>query len=159
MKVLRAVAPHAGHIQFAVIAGAANPHVKELQSFVNTLGSQFELIHHTDEMPKMMAWADLGIFAGGSTCWEAAFMGLPMIVITTVAHQESLAAALKEHKLALSLGWWEDVREQDILQALRLLANLDLRAELSSRAQTCVDGGGAVRVILAMEHGSDRPLP
>jgi len=151
MKVLRAVRETPGQAQFVVIAGSANPNLQELQAYVDTLGSRFQLIHHTDDMPKMMASADVAIIAGGSTCWEAAFMGLPAVVITTVEHQKTVAASLQEQKLAVSLGWWEDLRGDDLVEALRLMDQAAFRADMSSRGQRAVDGNGAVRVILEME--------
>ena len=50
-------------------------------------------------MPELMAWADVGVSAGGLTSWELAFMGLPGIVIVTAANQTGVAAALAIEKV------------------------------------------------------------
>jgi spore coat polysaccharide biosynthesis predicted glycosyltransferase SpsG len=43
---------------------------------------QSELLASVGDMSEPMAWADLAITAAGSTCWELAFMGVPMITLT-----------------------------------------------------------------------------
>jgi spore coat polysaccharide biosynthesis predicted glycosyltransferase SpsG len=36
------------------------------------------------------AWADVAVSAGGSTCWELAFMGAPGLIITVAENQEGM---------------------------------------------------------------------
>jgi UDP-2,4-diacetamido-2,4,6-trideoxy-beta-L-altropyranose hydrolase len=48
-----------------------------------------EVLHNVDyEMPELMKWADLGIVAGGSTIFEAQYLGLPLLCCNLVSHQK-----------------------------------------------------------------------
>jgi len=40
----------------------------------------FRLFSSVNNMSELMSWADIAISAGGSTCWELAYMGLPRSV-------------------------------------------------------------------------------
>ena len=47
-------------------------------------------------MPELMARADVAVSAGGSTCWEVAFMGLPFLIVVLAENQEHIAKELEK---------------------------------------------------------------
>jgi spore coat polysaccharide biosynthesis predicted glycosyltransferase SpsG len=99
-------------------------------------------------MPELMAWADLAISAGGSTCWELAFMGLPFLVTILAKNQKAVAEGLEEVGAAVNLGWYDSITPTRLAQRLSSLAEAaDVRAELSRRGRTLVDGKGKERVL------------
>jgi len=104
-------------------------------------------------MPKWIAWADLVVCAGGSTCWEVAFLGLPGIVLVLADNQRRLADAMAELGSVVHLGEVAKVSPEQIADALsRLAADDHLRRRLSRRGRCLVDGRGAARTVQALLH-------
>jgi spore coat polysaccharide biosynthesis protein SpsF len=98
-------------------------------------------------MADLMAWADLSINGGGSTCWELCCLGVPMIVLTLTHDQVPNAAALARRGCAIGLGAWRAETGARTLarRVEELLAAPARREEMSRRAQALVDGAGAER--------------
>src|ERR1035437_492179 len=80
-KVIQALKQFS-EIETKVVIGGSNPHVQSLQSSIIHHPSSIQLVVDANNMPELMAWADVAIAAGGSTSWELAFMGLPSLVCT-----------------------------------------------------------------------------
>jgi len=112
-------------------------------------------------MPELMAWADLAVSAGGSTCWELAFMGLPNLILVLAENQRLVAGGLAKAGVSVNLGWHEKVTPADIADALQCLAlSSEVRAESSRRGRELVDGDGAHRLMrqMAIHSLSLRPV-
>jgi len=99
------------------------------------------------DMPALMTWADLAISAGGSTCWELAFMGVPFLVLAIAENQRPIAESLCARGVALPWSW-DDGPEQIAL----LLSDLKLRAEMAQRGRALIDGQGAMQVARLLMH-------
>jgi RimJ/RimL family protein N-acetyltransferase len=98
-----------------------------------------------------MAWADVGVSAGGFTSWELAFMGLPSIVIVIAANQTSVAAALEREAVIVNLGEHARVGVDQIAAALQsVFADSARRAFMSQRGRALVDGLGVDKVVTRM---------
>ena len=153
MKVIRALQQvGVDELEAVVVVGASNPHLRELESAVRNSQFAVRLVQDVTNMSELMAWADVAISAGGSTCWEMAFMGLPNLVLVLAENQRAVAAGLHEKGAALSLGWWEQVNEQEIAELLgMLMRNVTRRTEMVRIERRLVDGRGLDRVIAVME--------
>lgn len=102
-------------------------------------------------MPGVMAAADIVICAGGVTSYEAAFMGLPAIIIATADNQVPSAKALHKLGVAEYLGPLEEVSDEQIRDAVRELLDDPARRRMMSEAgMALVDGKGAERVVEAI---------
>jgi UDP-2,4-diacetamido-2,4,6-trideoxy-beta-L-altropyranose hydrolase len=132
-----------------VIVGPANPNWKALENATRNPPTSTTLTAAVDNMPELMAWADLAITAGGSTCWEAAFMGLPAVVFAVAENQRAVCQGLEHAGVVLNLGWHEQVGPARIAEAVRaLLPASAKREEMSRRGERLVDGQGAERVLM-----------
>jgi UDP-2,4-diacetamido-2,4,6-trideoxy-beta-L-altropyranose hydrolase len=130
-----------------VAVGAANPHCDSLRREMAHGPSGCELLVNTNDMSQLMAWADVAVAAGGSTCWELALMGLPMLVMILADNQRGIAEGLAAHGAAVNLGWHHALNETAIAEALGgLLRDQNRRRDLCRRSQELVDGFGASRV-------------
>jgi len=135
-------------LEAVVVVGSSNSHFEELQTAVSDLKSPIWLERNVTNMPKLMAWADVAISAGGSTCWEMAFMGLPTVLLVLADNQRDIGEGLSEAGVVHNLGWFEQVTDAKIADALlRLLANPDGRSMMSNSGRELVDGLGRERVI------------
>src|SRR5207248_6351287 len=91
-------------LEARVVVGPSNPHARALAAIAEEGRARIELVTATDKMPELMAWADVAICAGGSTCWELAFLGAPAIVITLADNQRGNTRGLAAAKIAVDGG-------------------------------------------------------
>jgi UDP-2,4-diacetamido-2,4,6-trideoxy-beta-L-altropyranose hydrolase len=152
LKVLRGLGrAEANGMKAVVVAGPSNPNLEELLSGVRDAGLSVRLEANTEDMPALMAWADIAVSSGGTTTLEMAFMGLPALLLLLAQNQEGAARALVERKAFLSLGYAGEVEEKDIATSVEaLVADAQSRLNLSRNGSQLVDGLGPRRVLDAL---------
>jgi len=135
-------------LEAVVVVGSSNPHFRELQSAVCNSQFAIRLVQNVTNMPELMAWADVAVSAGGGTCWEMAFMGLPSVILMLAENQRGIAEGLDTLGTALNLGWYAEINASDLAQALRILmSSLVRRKAMSEKGRHLVDGAGTNRVV------------
>ena len=151
LKVVRALQQmDVEGLDAVIVVGASNPHFGELAA-VRDSPFAVRLVRNADNMPELMAWADVAISAGGSTCWELAFMGLPAVILTLAENQRGIATGLDEAGVTVSLGWYTEVSSLQVASTLmRLFQDRSLRRQMSQRGREVVDGLGTERVIKSL---------
>lgn len=141
-------------IEATIVVGGSNPHWDKLQSLV-AAHPNLRLVRNATNMPELMADVDFAIAAGGTTVWELAYMGIPMLTVIQADNQVSNAAQLQAAGLAINMGWHTELRPEDLAEQVRRLARDPiLRDEMSKRAHTLVDGLGSLRVWLRLNEDS-----
>jgi UDP-2,4-diacetamido-2,4,6-trideoxy-beta-L-altropyranose hydrolase len=136
-----------------IVSGPANPHRDSLRRELVLHEGRAELIAGDADMPELMAWADLAVSAAGSTSWELAFMGVPMVAVILAENQRRIARSLEEAQVAVGLGWHATLREATVAAAVaRLLPDALGRTAMSRRGRELVDGLGARRAAEALEN-------
>jgi UDP-2,4-diacetamido-2,4,6-trideoxy-beta-L-altropyranose hydrolase len=160
LKVIRALQQvDVDGLEAVVVVGASNPHLRELQSAVRNLQFAIRLVQNVTNMPELMAWADMGVSAGGSTCWEMAFMGLPTVVLVLAENQQGIAAGLGEAGVVLNLGWYTEASIAQVANTLvGLLEDRGSRRQMSQRGRELVDGLGSERVVKLLQTQSHSNL-
>jgi UDP-2,4-diacetamido-2,4,6-trideoxy-beta-L-altropyranose hydrolase len=140
-----------GELEIITIIGGSNPHFEYLKTYCDALPINIILKQNVEDMPELMAWADIAICAGGSTNWELAFMGLPSIVITIADNQKEIAQNLAQMGLIISLGWWKNVTIETIKKViLNLIQDKKKREKMSYLGIQLIDGRGCDRLFQAM---------
>ena len=104
-----------------------------------------EILHNVANMAEHMAWADISINAGGSTCWELCCLGVPMLINVLSRDQEMVAGSLE----ALGVGRRIDGAAHLLVE--QLLSSPEERRAMSSKGMALVDGLGAGRVAESLE--------
>lgn len=152
--ILHALAalPAAANLGVRLLAGGSNSRYHELEQAVEQLGlNQVNVCRHTKDMPAWIAWADLAVTAAGSTMWEMAFMGLPVLTVIRADNQCRIAESAAEKGIAWNLGWHDDLCPRDVTGVLeQLVPEVSLRRRMSESGKKLVDGNGAARVIDAL---------
>jgi spore coat polysaccharide biosynthesis predicted glycosyltransferase SpsG len=153
LRVMRALATiDLAGARCRVLAGSANPHAPALAAFAAAQSPRFEVVSSSSQMADEMAAADLAVSAGGSTCWELAFMGLPSVVISLAPNQDPIGRSLAERGVALCLGRHTEVDDAALAAAIDLLVrDRAQRADMSARGRRLVDGRGAARVAAVLK--------
>ncbi len=138
-------------LEAAIIIGPANPHRRRIEEEIGNLPFAVHILTSVRDMPEQMAWADMAVSAGGTTCWEMAFMGLPCIMLVLSENQRANAEELDRGGIAINMGWHEKVLPSQIGQsALQLLDSAETRADLTRQGQVLVDGDGIERLLMRM---------
>jgi len=137
-------------LEAKVIVGPANSNLHALQQ--ETRGyPDFQLIENASNMPELMAWADIAVSAGGSTCWEFALLGLPSIIMYIAHNQVPIARKLHELGAALSIGSSYQLTTESISEHITsLLLSQGLRKEYSKKSKALIDGRGAEKLYQKM---------
>jgi UDP-2,4-diacetamido-2,4,6-trideoxy-beta-L-altropyranose hydrolase len=130
-------------IQLRVVLGGSNNLHKSLSAIPRQPWVKIE--RNVQNMPKLMAWADVAISGAGTTVWELAFMGLPSLIMVVADNQKMAASELQK------TGCFKLVDSRNFTKELVLLMSSKfLRSIYSNRCKNLVDGLGYQRVLSAM---------
>jgi UDP-2,4-diacetamido-2,4,6-trideoxy-beta-L-altropyranose hydrolase len=151
LKVIQALQlTEIDRLEAVVVIGGSNPHAEKLRSAIRNRDIRLE--HNVTDMPALMAWADLAVSAGGSTCWELAFMGLPSVILVLAENQQPVAVGLDAAGAAVSLGRPSAVTAVEIAETVtELAAAHEKRTASARRGRELVDGVGVARVVQSMQ--------
>lgn len=147
MKVVQALKQiNIKGLKAKIIVGPANPNLRVLKEEIGN-NANFQIVTNATNMPELMAWADVAVSAGGSTCWEMALLGLPNIIMYFADNQRPIAEKLHEYGAALCMGWSHQLTIEGIKQCIEdMLLSKKRRSGYSIKSQDLVDGKGAQRV-------------
>jgi len=138
-------------LEVKIVAGPSNPNVASLKEAVHRSPFTVHLLSLVTDMPSLMAWADMAVSAGGSTCWEIAFMGLPSLIITAADNQAGIAKGLGMVGAGIDFGWHKNISIKQYAYALKeILQDKNKRSSLSEQGQKLVNGKGRQKIIKAM---------
>ncbi len=150
LKVLKALSLlNDSGIEVKVIIGPSNPNLDVIKSKIVHSGLPISPIISPppEKMPELMAWADLAITAGGSTCWELAFMGVPSLIITVAENQKGIGEGLEKAGAARNLGWFFEIDLNEFRNEIRtIIYDYIIRKEMNLKGKYLVDGLGLERI-------------
>ena len=137
-----------GALEITVVIGGSNPHRGSLGALQSRSSGNIQLLVDVNDIAELMAEADLAISAAGHTCYELAFLQVPMILISLAENQVPAAAAMASAHAAIDAGWFAYFNREDFAPLIRgVVENHELRCSLASNAGRLVDGGGAHRTL------------
>ncbi|MCF6253230.1 MAG: UDP-2,4-diacetamido-2,4,6-trideoxy-beta-L-altropyranose hydrolase [Thiomicrorhabdus sp.] len=133
-------------LEIVVVMGEQAPHLSEVKLLAQTISYQTTVKVNVSNMAELMAKSDVVISAAGSTVWEVACVGTPLIFLQTADNQQMIAAALRVRQAAL------EIRKEHIKKDILQIEQMDLahRQALSSAIAQLSDGRGAERVAKIM---------
>jgi UDP-2,4-diacetamido-2,4,6-trideoxy-beta-L-altropyranose hydrolase len=152
LKVLRALREISSpRLEVTAIVGVSNPHRAGLEEEARKSPHEIRLLSHVEDMAQFMSEADLAITAGGGTCFELAFMRVPMFLLTMAANHERTVEAYGKANAAIAAGWFDKLETSALSsRVLTAIRDRQLRVEIVANAAEMVDGGGPQRVVDAM---------
>jgi UDP-2,4-diacetamido-2,4,6-trideoxy-beta-L-altropyranose hydrolase len=125
--------------------------VRVVGSAPDGIGKRASWREFSDDVASEMGEADLCLAAAGSTTWEICCAGLPALLASVADNQVPVARAIERAGAAIDVGWWEDLTETGIVEAVQRLArDASRRATMAAQAMALVDGWGAARVVDAL---------
>jgi spore coat polysaccharide biosynthesis predicted glycosyltransferase SpsG len=100
----------------------------------------------TDEMAEVLYESDLLISAGGTTSFQSACVGTPMVIICQTENQLKNAIQLHNAGAAITLGVGQGVKREKFLSELQKVAGPEARSYMSQSCKKICDGSGVNRV-------------
>jgi UDP-2,4-diacetamido-2,4,6-trideoxy-beta-L-altropyranose hydrolase len=130
----------------------------ECEALLSAHPARVALHFATQKMESLMASADIGIGAAGTTSWERCAMGLPSIVAVTAENQRLSAASLVEAGAAVLAGDWQTVRPaRAVAIAVELARDPARLAAMAAAAARLCDCRGSDRLLAVLAgQGSDK---
>ncbi len=139
-------------IQVEVVLGSGYMHEAALQRWLAQARRNYEIRRDVQNMPAVMAEADLAIASFGTTAYELAVMGVPSILYSLSEDHEISAKAFVQAGFGISLGYYVTMpARQDIEQINRFLQDL---YSFFPKKEFFFDGFGVVRIANIIERVS-----
>lgn len=138
-------------LKLTVLVGPTNLHSQSLLS-LDCGKHDLSIQLNPPNVPEIMSQSDVVISAAGSSCWELAYLGIPMLLVVTAENQRLLAPKLRSLGVADLIG--DNNRrfsDADLCRLSALLKNRDLRLKMAKSAQELVDGLGTSRVAAVLD--------
>lgn len=125
-----------------ILIGAAFRHKEHLEKSIKTSIHSCFIYTNLKKTTPLLQNIDLAITAGGSTTWELAAAGIPMILISIALNQDHTIQYCVSQQIAINLDEKETPTLEKALEAL----TYEKRLNLSQKAQKLVDGKGSIRL-------------
>lgn len=134
-------------LEATLVIGGGNPHHEQLQAAAARARHTTRIARNVSDMPALMAWADIAVSAGGTTCYELAFMGVPTLIIALAENQVAITESLAVLRVGRNLGWHSQLEMSGLARACAALLGDDReRVAMSERGRALIDGYGSARV-------------
>ena len=131
VKIIKAIVS-LRNVHFNVILGKLFENFNEIKRLKTEYPSKISLFQNIKNMHDMMAENDIIITTGGNTSFEAAFMGIPGILVNQIKIQNKNGIFYDKQKIFLNAGLGEDITEEQIRGLVqKLLSSIELRRRLS----------------------------
>ena len=138
-------------LSLRVIVGPLNTHFDSVLAAAKQLECPCEVIRPGFEIVSHMTWATHAITACGSSCYEFAYLGVPMLGLVVADNQQKIAEGLSSQGCLRVLGSHRELTEQRTLETIRpMLQDASMYQEMSQRGLSLIDGRGAKRIAEAL---------
>jgi UDP-2,4-diacetamido-2,4,6-trideoxy-beta-L-altropyranose hydrolase len=152
LKVLKALEIVDKNIEILAVVGPFNPHYSNLQEFIKKSNSNIKLIQSPENITDIYLESDIAISAGGTSCYELAYFGIPNLIITIANNQLNVAKELDNQEISIYLGKKEDAKAKLVLDKINeLINNHPLRKSMSQNGKKLVDGQGKKKIVDVLE--------
>jgi spore coat polysaccharide biosynthesis predicted glycosyltransferase SpsG len=129
------------------VIGAGNIHGDDLTAKARAL-RHVRVVHDARDMAGLIMHSEMLLSAGGTTVWEAAALGAPMLLAAAAPEEASAAERLARGGLCVFLGAIESLTPATLAEAIgTFAADMAARARSSVLGRELVDGYGAERVV------------
>lgn len=140
-------------ITYHLVIGRYNPHLQELTKMSEERGG---IVIHQDvkDMAALMRRCDLAITAGGTTIYELAVIGVPLICFSYAENQERLTEYIGQQGIAGFAGAYHKNRADTLVRIEKLVKAYSNSGEKRNacyeKERKMIDGKGAVRLAQAL---------
>jgi UDP-2,4-diacetamido-2,4,6-trideoxy-beta-L-altropyranose hydrolase len=152
LKILKMLESLKENIHFLVVTGPANQYNNFILSYLNNCNMNFTYLRNQRNMSDVYLQSDIAISAGGTSCYELIYFGIPNIIVAIADNQINIAKELERNGVSIYIGEVDNLKDKDLINKVsELLLNSSLRKKMSENGKKIVDGAGKVRIINFME--------
>jgi len=152
LKILESLKSFIKNLEFKVVIGPLNPFYNDIKKYIKEESLKIKLIKSPENIADLYLDSDIAISAGGTTCYELAYFGIPNIIITIADNQVNIARELDKQKVSVYLGKKEEVKAKQLKNKFNeLVNNHSLQKNISQNGKKMVDGNGKERIVDFME--------
>jgi UDP-2,4-diacetamido-2,4,6-trideoxy-beta-L-altropyranose hydrolase len=147
-------------LEITVVVGGSNPYGESLERRVLEGAPSVRWHRNPDNMPELMAWADMALIAAGGTLWELLFMACPVLSYARNPAQGGIISELAGQGAVQDLGRAQHFDPVSLDAAIMELAgSAERRRQMSAMGRERVDGRGAGRLceLLISHEASNLP--
>jgi spore coat polysaccharide biosynthesis predicted glycosyltransferase SpsG len=152
LKILKALNETNQESEIFVVIGPFNPFYEDLKKFVEKSDLKINLLKSPEKMAEIYLKADIAISAGGTSCYEIAYFGIPNLIVTITDNQLKNAEELDRQKVSINLGHKNKVFNKLITDKVnQLITNDSLMKLMGKNGMELVDGEGKKRIVEFVE--------
>lgn len=135
-------------VRIVVISGKSNPRNAEIRRWIIDNAVECVTLRiDPDDVASVYRQCDMAVMSGGTSTFEAASCGLPMVLLTIADNQVEQASAWATLGVALYAGSIDSEPGRGLTDAVaRLLDAPITRTQMAQSARSLVDGLGSSRV-------------
>lgn len=148
--VVESIATYPKKLSLKILIGAAYPHSKSLERALEQSRHPYEVYCNIPNVLPLFQQCDVAITAAGTTVWELAACGIPMLIIQSADNQTKVVEYVRQKELGVFLGRYDCISSYELNQGLQKLENKQIRVDFSRHSQHLVDGKGADRIAEAL---------
>lgn len=155
VKIIDALASIGCRLPLTVALGAGFGAAEEVEHRLSRYKGEYCCIVSPGSIADLLAQADLALLAAGRTAYEAAAMGVPAILLPSIAHEELTAGAFEAAGVHCRIaGAWRlepDVLRGALQKVLLKFVNAPVQlVQMSKQGRALLDGKGCQRVAEAI---------
>jgi spore coat polysaccharide biosynthesis protein SpsF len=139
-------------LQVVAVVGAAHPEADAIAAFA-TGRSWISVRRNVTGMAALYGEVDAAFTAAGTTCWELAAAGVPMLVVPVAANQAVVVRGITAAGAGVALPPADTLTATALRDGMRAFLTLPAAAlqTLSRAGQSLIDGQGARRIATALQ--------
>jgi len=152
LKVLRMLECLNESVQFLVVTGPVNRFYDDILYYINKCSMDITFLKGKKKMSDVYLQSDIAISAGGSSCYELAYFGIPNIIIAIADNQVRSAQELNNQNISIYLGKKNEVKPEQLRNKIKtLIDDYLLRKNMSEHGKKLIDGKGKHKIVNVME--------
>lgn len=153
LRTLTALEPHiSSGLKVEIISGALNPRNDGIRAALeNRRDGRVTLHVNPPDVARIMARADIAVMAGGTSTYEAAHCGAPMVLVALTPNQVNPGRGWAEHTGSVFLGTMAELTDEGLRAGVSTMIDDDARRiETALRCRRKVQGDGGERLLDAL---------
>ncbi len=129
-----------------LVLSEKNPKIAKINQMSKN-NNNLHLVINSSELHQIMSDCDLAIISPGTLSYEAASVGLPMLMVTIADNQNINAYGWERIGAGINVGKIEDLTRERINNLInKLIISPDILKAMSENCYNAVDGKGAERI-------------
>ncbi len=151
-RVVSALVGFREDVRLTVVIGPAFPRDVQIESAERRGLAATRFLRNVHNLAPLLAESHIVVTAVGTTIYEAAFIGVPSVVIGNYASDEEDVARIERLGIGVGLGYFEDVDDARLRDAVAsLVVDAARHRRMSNQGRSLIDGRGASRIVAIIQ--------